>query len=264
MQESAATWEGTIAALAQRMAAVERELETLDVTQRERSDAVDTAWQSLAGWQSKLEACKVDVAEEVKVEKFVECQAALDFYAANKAAVGADCPWLAKGPATLEGCEAGCGVTNGCNAFNWNAGAGDCEWRSCVDPRHPQLTDFPGWEVYGNAAARAPIVIANAWHTDVAALAFLCDATPGCMGFNTKGKLTSNATLLAPAPGVTVFVKNAAPVPTVVGAAAAAGRAGEAGGEAPAAVLPAKRKPLPPPPKTPAKRAAERRKPGAP
>jgi hypothetical protein len=72
---------------------------------------------------------------------------------ANKAAVGADCPWLAKGPATLEGCEAGCGVTNGCNAFNWNAG--DCEWRSCVDPMHPQLTDFPGWEVYGNAAARA-------------------------------------------------------------------------------------------------------------
>lgn len=58
MQESAATWEGTIAALAQRMAAVERELETLDVTQRERSDAVDTAWQSLAGWQSKLEACR--------------------------------------------------------------------------------------------------------------------------------------------------------------------------------------------------------------
>ena len=178
---------------------------------------------------------------------------------ANKAAVGADCPWLAKGPATLEGCEAGCGVTNGCNAFNWNAG--DCEWRSCVDPMHPQLTDFPGWEVYGNAAARAPIVIANAWHTDVAALAFLCDATPACMGFNSKGKLTSNATLLAPAPGVTVYVKNAAPEPTVVGAAAAAG---EAGGDAPAAVLPAKRKPLPPPPKTLAKRAAERRKLGAP
>jgi len=58
MQESSATWEGTIAALMQRLAAVERELETLDVTQRERSEAVDAAWQALAGWQSKLEACR--------------------------------------------------------------------------------------------------------------------------------------------------------------------------------------------------------------
>ena len=58
MQESAATWEGTIAALAQRMAAVDRELETLDVTQRERSEALDAAWHALAGWQSKLEACR--------------------------------------------------------------------------------------------------------------------------------------------------------------------------------------------------------------
>ena len=58
MLESAATWEGTIAALSQRMTAVECELETLDVTQRERSEAVDAAWQALAGWQAKLEACR--------------------------------------------------------------------------------------------------------------------------------------------------------------------------------------------------------------
>ena len=58
MEESAATWEGTIAALAQRLHAVECELETLDVTQRERSEAVDAAWQALAGWQAKLEACR--------------------------------------------------------------------------------------------------------------------------------------------------------------------------------------------------------------
>jgi chromosome segregation protein len=58
MQESAATWDGTIGALTQRLAAIERELETLDVTQRERSEAVDAAWQALAGWQSKLEACR--------------------------------------------------------------------------------------------------------------------------------------------------------------------------------------------------------------
>ena len=58
MVESASTWEGTIAALAQRMTAVERELETLDLTHRERSDAVDASWQALAGWQAKLEACR--------------------------------------------------------------------------------------------------------------------------------------------------------------------------------------------------------------
>jgi chromosome segregation protein len=58
MLESASTWEGTIASLTQRMAAVECELETLDVTHRERSEAVDAGWQALAGWQAKLEACR--------------------------------------------------------------------------------------------------------------------------------------------------------------------------------------------------------------
>jgi chromosome segregation protein len=58
MLESAATWEGTIASLSQRMTAVECELETLDLTQRERSEAVDAGWQALAGWQAKLEACR--------------------------------------------------------------------------------------------------------------------------------------------------------------------------------------------------------------
>ena len=58
MLESAATWEGTIASLTQRMTSVERELETLDVTQREHSEAVDAGWQALAGWQAKLEACR--------------------------------------------------------------------------------------------------------------------------------------------------------------------------------------------------------------
>ncbi|MFM9197130.1 MAG: AAA family ATPase, partial [Planctomycetia bacterium] len=56
--ESSSTWEGTITSLSQRLLAVERELETLDVTHRERSEAVDAAWQALAGWQAKLEACR--------------------------------------------------------------------------------------------------------------------------------------------------------------------------------------------------------------
>jgi chromosome segregation protein len=59
LSESSSTWEGTIASLSQRLTAVERELETLDVTHRERSEAVDAAWQALAGWQAKLEACRV-------------------------------------------------------------------------------------------------------------------------------------------------------------------------------------------------------------
>ena len=58
LQESASTWEGNITALAQRLSAAETELETLDVTHRERSLAVDAGWQSLAGWQVKLEACR--------------------------------------------------------------------------------------------------------------------------------------------------------------------------------------------------------------
>jgi chromosome segregation protein len=56
--ESSSTWEGTIASLTQRLGAVECELETLDVTHRERAEAVDAAWQALAGWQAKLEACR--------------------------------------------------------------------------------------------------------------------------------------------------------------------------------------------------------------
>jgi hypothetical protein len=173
----------------------------------------------------------------------------------NKAAMGDDCPWVAKGPSTLAGCQAGCDAVSGCNAFNWNAG--DCEWRSCVDPLHPVLSDYPGWTVYGNANAGKMPVITRAWHTDVAALAFLCDATPGCEGFNSNGKLTSNATTLQPAPGITFYVKGGAP-PAVAEGAATVLEGGAEGAEVQAA-KPAKKK-LPPPPKSAAKRAAELRK----
>jgi hypothetical protein len=116
---------------------------------------------------------------------------------------------------------------------------------------HPTLTDYPGWVVYGNENAAKGAVIAHAWHTDVAVLAFLCDAAPGCVGFNSRGKLVSNATALAPAPGVTMFVKNGAPQPSVVDRRAQAGQQ--------KAQMPAEgKKPLPPPPKSPARRAAAR------
>ena len=58
MLESAATWEGTIATLTRRLAEADGELESLDFTHRERSQAVNAAWQTLAGWQAKLEACR--------------------------------------------------------------------------------------------------------------------------------------------------------------------------------------------------------------
>jgi hypothetical protein len=133
----------------------------------------------------------------------------------NMAAIGADCPWLAKGPGdSIVACEAACGTTPGCNAFNWNSG--DCEMRNCANPMNPGLTPYAGWSVYGNAAASKPIVIGHMWHTDVGVLAFFCETTPGCAGFNSNGKLTSNATVLAPAPGVAVYVKNGAPQPIVL------------------------------------------------
>jgi chromosome segregation protein len=56
--ESAATWEGTIAALARQIEDADGELAALDVTQQERSQAMNTAWQSLADWRAKLEACR--------------------------------------------------------------------------------------------------------------------------------------------------------------------------------------------------------------
>ena len=58
MLESAATWEGTISTLSRRLVDAEGELASLEMTQRERSQAVDTGWQALAGWQAKLEACR--------------------------------------------------------------------------------------------------------------------------------------------------------------------------------------------------------------
>jgi chromosome segregation protein len=56
--ESAATWEGTIASLSRKLDDADGALAALDVTQRERSQAVNAAWHSLAGWRAKLEACR--------------------------------------------------------------------------------------------------------------------------------------------------------------------------------------------------------------
>jgi len=57
MLESAATWEGAIATLGRQVADADAEITALDVTQRERTQAVTAAWQALAEWKAKREAC---------------------------------------------------------------------------------------------------------------------------------------------------------------------------------------------------------------
>jgi chromosome segregation protein len=56
--ESAATREGNVAALARRFAETVHELETVEDLHRERAASLEKAWRDLAGWQSKLEACR--------------------------------------------------------------------------------------------------------------------------------------------------------------------------------------------------------------
>ena len=65
--ESAAGREGNVAALTQRAAETVHELERVESLHRERAARLDATWRDLAGWQSKLEACRErrDVLEEI-------------------------------------------------------------------------------------------------------------------------------------------------------------------------------------------------------
>jgi chromosome segregation protein len=56
-QEAAATWEGNLATLSQGLDRLTRDLETLETTHRTVATSLDEAWQSLASWRAKLEAC---------------------------------------------------------------------------------------------------------------------------------------------------------------------------------------------------------------
>ena len=129
----------------------------------------------------------------------------------NKVAVGPDCPWLSKGDgSSVASCESSCATVSRCNAFNLNLGTGDCELRACIDPTHPGLTDYTvGWAVWGNAAAPGTTLF-NAWHTDTSALAYLCELTPACLGFNSVGDLISNVNSTSSAQGTTLWVRKSA------------------------------------------------------
>ena len=133
----------------------------------------------------------------------------------GSAAVGADCPWVSKGSDdSLAACETSCIDAPGCNAVNWNPTMPDCELRRCADALTPSLTPgFSGYMVYANAADGGSI-IGNMWLTDLPALAYLCDLTPACVGFTSKGLISGNATVLSPSPGVTYYSKNSAVAPS--------------------------------------------------
>lgn len=126
----------------------------------------------------------------------------------NMVAVGADCPWVVKGDGTsIATCEASCDANDSCNAVNFNPSINDCELRQCSNPSNPGLSGEDGWSVYSNTAQGKAQVITHAWHTDVAVLTYLCDLTPACQGFTSAGKLTTNATVVVAAPGVTTYAK---------------------------------------------------------
>ena len=134
--------------------------------------------------------------------------------------------------------------------------------RNCEDPATPGLLPgYPGYVVFANPAAAPPSpIITHAWHTDAAVLAFLCELSPSCVGFNSQGKLTTNATVLMPSQGVTFYARSGGQ-----GQSARAEVEAEAGGEGARAPQPLQARaptprPPPPPPLSATQRAAAKRR----
>lgn len=76
----------------------------------------------------------------------------------NEAATNADCPFTSHGPGgTLEACQNGCNSAGGgvCTDINFNAIIGDCVYRRCVDPLHPNVSAAAGYVVW---AITRPII----------------------------------------------------------------------------------------------------------
>jgi alpha-N-acetylglucosaminidase len=127
----------------------------------------------------------------------------------GQAAVSGDCPFVAHGDSSsLANCFASCLANNQCNAVNWSRSAPDCVFRDCSDPLHPVLS--PGYGDYqfwgNNETAHSPLIVA-AWHTDAGVLGTLCATDPGCGGFSSGGRLYTDTSTRAPAPGVTLYVR---------------------------------------------------------
>jgi chromosome segregation protein len=58
LAESRAAWEGNLDSLLSGLEAAGRDLEALEAALRDNEKAVDSAWHELAGWKSRLEACR--------------------------------------------------------------------------------------------------------------------------------------------------------------------------------------------------------------
>jgi len=58
LAESRAAWEGNLDSLLASLEAAGRDLANLEAALRDNEKAVDTAWHELAGWKSRLEACR--------------------------------------------------------------------------------------------------------------------------------------------------------------------------------------------------------------
>lgn len=126
----------------------------------------------------------------------------------DHAAVSADCPYTGKGDgSSLPNCETSCIASASCTAINWNAGIGDCVFRLCANPLHPQISPgYPGYTTFGLNQTAGPAIF-TAWHTDTGVLSSLCAADPtGCGGFNSNGVLYTDVSSTVSAPGVTLYV----------------------------------------------------------
>ena len=78
--------------------------------------------------------------------------------AENSAAGGAACPFEGWGPGdSLRDCEQACAEDANCTTINYNAHTGDCVFRVCADPAHPNITGpAPGYNVYTTTAPKGP------------------------------------------------------------------------------------------------------------
>ena len=78
--------------------------------------------------------------------------------AENSAAGGDACPFEGWGPGdSLHDCELACAEDSNCTTINFNAHSGDCVFRICSDPAHPNITgSAAGYNVYTTTSPKGP------------------------------------------------------------------------------------------------------------
>lgn len=77
--------------------------------------------------------------------------------ARNSAAMGPDCVFGGWGDgSTLATCEVSCAEDPACTTINFSPASGDCVFRVCQDPAHPNVTADLGYNVYTTVTPKAP------------------------------------------------------------------------------------------------------------